>query len=166
VLVLEIKFDLVLYLITTMICSWSKFCLLVGLSAFPHVLSQQPSPLVPARILIYSATADYRHDSIPTAIQALKDKGSSINVVFDNSEDKTLFTDQGLAVYDALLFLDNTGEGSVPLTEQGNILTSMLQCSTIRERQPFRIIWTLAAFLLLYMRRLMVSETLHFTVGK
>jgi hypothetical protein len=111
-LVLEIK---VCYLITTM-GRWSKF--LVGLLAFPQVLSQQPSPPVPARILIYSATADYRHDSIPTAIQALKDKASSINVVFDNSEDKTLFTDQGLAVYDALLFLDNTGEGSVPLTEQ------------------------------------------------
>jgi hypothetical protein len=66
---------------------------------------------LPAHILIYSATLDFRHDSIPTAIQALKAGGSSINVQFDNTEDMTRFSDQGLAGYDALLFLDNTGEG-------------------------------------------------------
>ncbi|KII89758.1 hypothetical protein PLICRDRAFT_108461 [Plicaturopsis crispa FD-325 SS-3] len=65
-----------------------------------------------ARVLIYSATApgEFRHDSIPTAIQALNAKGPSLNVQFDNTEDKTRFNDEGLAVYDALLFLDNTGE--------------------------------------------------------
>jgi hypothetical protein len=86
---------------------WLHF--FTALWVFSYVLSAQSS--VPARILIYSATADYRHDSIPTAIQALKAQGPSINVVFDNSEDQSIFNDQGLAVYDALLFLDNTGEG-------------------------------------------------------
>lgn len=63
-----------------------------------------------ARILIYSATRDFRHDSIPTAIDALKGKGSSINVSFDNTEDQSQFTDDNLKQYDAVLFLDNTGE--------------------------------------------------------
>ncbi|TFK49891.1 class I glutamine amidotransferase-like protein [Heliocybe sulcata] len=63
-----------------------------------------------ARILIYSATRDFRHDSIPTAIDALKAKGSSISVSFDNTEDPTRFTDDVLKQYDAILFLDNTGE--------------------------------------------------------
>ncbi|KIK62521.1 hypothetical protein GYMLUDRAFT_260249 [Collybiopsis luxurians FD-317 M1] len=63
-----------------------------------------------AKILIYSATADFRHDSIPTAIQALQSKGPSIDVQFDNTEDMNQFSDQILAQYDALLFLDNTGE--------------------------------------------------------
>jgi hypothetical protein len=64
-----------------------------------------------ARGLIYSATADYRHDSIPTARDALIGRGGSINVQFDATEDKTRFTDIGLASYDVLVFLMNTGEG-------------------------------------------------------
>ena len=65
----------------------------------------------PARVLIYSATAEFRHDSIPTAIDALKRNGASANVNFDATEDQTLFTDEALSAYDALLFLSNTGEG-------------------------------------------------------
>ncbi|RDB26151.1 hypothetical protein Hypma_006872 [Hypsizygus marmoreus] len=65
---------------------------------------------VPARILIYSATEEFRHDSIPTAITVLKAKGASINVEFDSTEDKTRFTDTVLQSYDAILFLSNTGE--------------------------------------------------------
>ncbi|EIN09780.1 class I glutamine amidotransferase-like protein [Punctularia strigosozonata HHB-11173 SS5] len=62
------------------------------------------------RVLIYSATADFRHDSIPTAVQALQNTSESTNTLFDHTEDKTLFTDDNLANYDALLFLMNTGE--------------------------------------------------------
>ncbi|KAL0954650.1 hypothetical protein HGRIS_003602 [Hohenbuehelia grisea] len=63
-----------------------------------------------AHVLIYSATRGFRHDSIPTATQALKNAGSSINVKFDSTEDHSQFTDANLAQYDALLFLMNTGE--------------------------------------------------------
>nr|VWO99763.1 Epl1 protein (Extracellular small protein 1) [Ganoderma boninense] len=63
-----------------------------------------------ARILIYSATADFRHDSIPTAVDALVQLGPDSNIAFDRTEDKTWFTDDTLAQYDALLFLSNTGE--------------------------------------------------------
>src|SRR6266852_257176 len=66
----------------------------------------------PARGLIYSATADYRHDSIPVARDALTARGQSINVQFDATEDNTRFTNAGLASYDVLIFLMNTGEGS------------------------------------------------------
>lgn len=69
----------------------------------------QHQPL-PARVLIYSATAGFRHDSIPTAIAALKAKRTSINVEFDATEDRAQFTDTVLAGYDALLFLSTTGE--------------------------------------------------------
>ena len=66
----------------------------------------------PALGLIYSATADFRHDSIPTARDALIARGSTINLQFDATEDPTRFTDAGLAPYDLLLFLMNTGEGT------------------------------------------------------
>ncbi|KAF8072032.1 class I glutamine amidotransferase-like protein [Lyophyllum atratum] len=71
-------------------------------------MAQQQS--VPARILIYSATAGFRHDSIPTAIAALKAREASINVEFDATEDKAQFTDSILAGFDAVLFLSTTGE--------------------------------------------------------
>jgi hypothetical protein len=66
----------------------------------------------PARGLIYSATADFRHDSIPTARDALIARGQSIDLQFDATEDASRFTDAGLAPYDLLVFLMNTGEGA------------------------------------------------------
>ncbi|KIJ14284.1 hypothetical protein PAXINDRAFT_79565 [Paxillus involutus ATCC 200175] len=64
---------------------------------------------MPPRLLVYSATAGYRHDSIEPSIEALKAKASSINVEFDFTEDKSRFTDVNLAKYDAILFLNNSG---------------------------------------------------------
>lgn len=64
-----------------------------------------------SRALIYSATVDFRHDSIPTAIESLKAQGPSYNVQFDQTEDKTWFTDERLAQYDAVVFLSNSGQG-------------------------------------------------------
>ena len=67
--------------------------------------------------LIFSATADYRHDSIPTAIDALKAQASTYNIQFDNTEDATWFTDDRLAGYDVLVFLMNTGQGNAGQVE-------------------------------------------------
>jgi|HubBroStandDraft_3_1064219.scaffolds.fasta_scaffold533699_1 hypothetical protein len=63
-----------------------------------------------ARSLVYSATAYFRHDSIPTARDALIARGRSIDLQFDATEDPTRFTDAGLAPYDLLVFLMNTGK--------------------------------------------------------
>ena len=41
----------------------------------------------------------------------MKTNQSAIRAQFDNTEDQAQFNDQVLAQYDALLFLDNTGEG-------------------------------------------------------
>lgn len=64
-----------------------------------------------ARILLYTATADFRHDSIPTAIEALRNQSGQFNVQFDATEDKTKFTDDNLEMYDAIMFVSTTGEG-------------------------------------------------------
>ncbi|KAJ7592641.1 trehalose utilization-domain-containing protein [Mycena floridula] len=65
---------------------------------------------IPSRVLIYSYTDGFRHDSIPTATEALKKHGSTIGCNFDSTEDMTAFTDANLAQYDGLLFLSTTGE--------------------------------------------------------
>lgn len=62
------------------------------------------------KILIYSATAGYRHDSIPTAITALQNLGSQHGIQFDQTEERSKFEDTFLSQFDALLFLHNSGE--------------------------------------------------------
>ena len=54
-----------------------------------------------ANILLYTATADFRHDSIPTAIEALRNQSDSgiYNVRFDATEDKLTFSSENLANY-------------------------------------------------------------------
>ncbi|OCB84750.1 class I glutamine amidotransferase-like protein [Sanghuangporus baumii] len=93
----------------------SAFLLIVRLimasMTFRGAAAQQQST---AHILLYTATADFRHDSIPTAIQALQNQsvsnGGSFNVRFDATEDRTRFTDDTLAGYDAVMFVSTTGE--------------------------------------------------------
>ncbi|KAI0703803.1 class I glutamine amidotransferase-like protein [Cytidiella melzeri] len=65
---------------------------------------------ITATALIYSATADFRHDSIPTAIEALKAQGPAYNIRFNSTEDASWFNDDELSQYDLLVFLMNTGE--------------------------------------------------------
>ncbi|OBZ72689.1 hypothetical protein A0H81_07535 [Grifola frondosa] len=85
-------------------------CLLSLATITWSFMSQTSAQQTIARVLIYSATRDFRHDSIPTAIEALKAQGPAFNIQFDNTEDQTWFTDDRLKQYDALLFLSNTGE--------------------------------------------------------
>jgi len=63
-----------------------------------------------ANVLIYSATKEYRHDSIPTAVEALKSRSAGYNITFDNTEDLTWFREDRLGKYDAVVFLSTTGE--------------------------------------------------------
>ncbi|KDR78917.1 hypothetical protein GALMADRAFT_224169 [Galerina marginata CBS 339.88] len=63
-----------------------------------------------ARILIYSATRGFRHDSIPTAIDALKARGTTIDAEFVSTEDPSQFMDTILSGFDAIVFLSTTGE--------------------------------------------------------
>ncbi|KAH7341967.1 ThuA-like domain-containing protein [Rhizoctonia solani] len=65
---------------------------------------------VTPRVLIYSATAGYRHDSIPAATAALQQLGQQHGIAFDATEDRAQFNDNNLANYDAVLFLSNSEE--------------------------------------------------------
>ncbi|CAE6413221.1 hypothetical protein ACGC1H_002957 [Rhizoctonia solani] len=73
-------------------------------------LMVNPVAQVIPRILIYSATAGYRHDSIPAATAALQQLGRQHGIAFDATEDKSQFNDNNLANYDVILFLSNSEE--------------------------------------------------------
>jgi cytochrome c len=62
------------------------------------------------RVLIFSRTTGFRHDSIPDAIAAIRALGAQRGFQVDATEDPTAFTDAGLAAYGAVIFLSTTGD--------------------------------------------------------
>ncbi|MFZ3567137.1 ThuA domain-containing protein [Streptomyces sp. BH097] len=62
------------------------------------------------RVLVFSKTAGFRHDSIPEGIAALKELGAADRLAVDTTEDATAFTPGNLARYKAVVFLSTTGD--------------------------------------------------------
>lgn len=62
------------------------------------------------KMLVYTRTASFRHDSIPTAIEAIRQLGSANNFSVDATEDPTAFSDANLAQYAVVAFVSTTGE--------------------------------------------------------
>jgi uncharacterized protein len=63
----------------------------------------------PARLLVYSRTAGYRHDSIPAGISALRRLGETAGRAVDATEDPAALRDGGLARYAVVVFLSTSG---------------------------------------------------------
>jgi len=59
------------------------------------------------KVLIFSATNGYRHESIPAAVASLQRAGPAQNIFFIDTEDSTQFNDENLSQFDAILFLMN-----------------------------------------------------------
>ena len=70
------------------------------------------APLTPPirAILVFTKTEGFRHDSIPAAIQAVRDLGARNGFDVTPTEDDTVFSAAGLAPYDAVVFLLTTGD--------------------------------------------------------
>jgi type 1 glutamine amidotransferase len=64
----------------------------------------------PYKVLVFSKTAGFRHDSIPAAVAAIRTLGSRNNFVVDAVEDGAAFNDANLARYKAVVFLLTTGD--------------------------------------------------------
>ena len=62
------------------------------------------------RVLIFSKTAGFRHQSIPTGAKAIADLGTKHNFQTDHTEDAAAFTDDNLKRYAAVVFLSTTGD--------------------------------------------------------
>src|SRR5258707_14627468 len=73
------------------------------------LLAAAPTAGAPAptlRVLVFTKTAGFHHDSIPAAVAALRGAG----VPLDATEDAGAFTDANLARYDVVVFLLTTGD--------------------------------------------------------
>src|ERR671915_2379305 len=62
------------------------------------------------RVLVFSETAGFRHDSIPAGITAINELGTANGFAVDATEDSAAFNDANLAQYDAVVFLSTTGD--------------------------------------------------------
>jgi len=61
-------------------------------------------------VLVFSKTAGFRHDSIPTGIAAIQQLGAQNDFAVTATEDGAAFTDANLAQYDAVVWLSTTGD--------------------------------------------------------
>jgi type 1 glutamine amidotransferase len=61
-------------------------------------------------VLVFARTAGFHHDSIPAGIQAIRALGTQYNFDVDDTTDVAAFTDQSLARYRAVVFLNTTGD--------------------------------------------------------
>ena len=62
------------------------------------------------RVLIFSKTAAFAHDSIPAGIAAIKLLGTQNHWQVDSTTDDTMFRDDILSHYQAVIFLSTTGD--------------------------------------------------------
>lgn len=61
------------------------------------------------RVLVFTRTTGFRHDSIPAGIAAVQALGTEAGFSVDASEDPAVFSASGLAAYDAVVWLNTTG---------------------------------------------------------
>ncbi|MET8838110.1 lectin [Micromonospora sp. NPDC004540] len=64
----------------------------------------------PYDVLVFSKTAGFRHDAIPAGIQAVRDLGAANNFTVTATEDAAQFTTANLARFEAVVFLNTTGD--------------------------------------------------------
>jgi type 1 glutamine amidotransferase len=64
----------------------------------------------PGRVLVFSRTTGFRHDSIPDGIAAIRRLGNEHGFAVDATEDASVFADDTLAPYSAVVFLMTTGD--------------------------------------------------------
>ncbi|WP_433126391.1 ThuA domain-containing protein [Micromonospora sp. CA-240977] len=86
-----------------------------GLAALAVIACTTPaSPAsaadAPYDVLVFSKTAGFRHDAIPVGIQTIRDLGAANNFTVTATEDANAFTTSNLAQYEAVVFLNTTGD--------------------------------------------------------
>ncbi|WP_405801614.1 ThuA domain-containing protein [Streptomyces sp. NBC_01506] len=89
----------------------AAFALTLGLAASllaPATAAQAADPAY--KVLVFSKTAGFRHDSIPVGTQTIRDLGAANNFTVTATEDSNAFTPANLAGFQAVVFLSTTGD--------------------------------------------------------
>ncbi|MEU4215776.1 ThuA domain-containing protein [Actinoplanes sp. NPDC026623] len=78
---------------------------LVGTGATPAIAADAPYD-----VLVFSKTAGFRHDSIPAGVQLIRELGAANSFTVTATEDSGQFTAANLAQFEAVVFLNTTGD--------------------------------------------------------
>ena len=84
---------------------WPFALLLVAFSALAGPFDDQH-----VTVLVFTKTAGFRHDSIADGIAAIQALGRENGFAVEATKDTGRFTDEGLAPYRAVIFLNTTGD--------------------------------------------------------
>jgi type 1 glutamine amidotransferase len=84
-------------------------CLLAGMVAAATAAAAAHAEAA-GRVLIFTKTAGWRHDSIPTAVATLRRVSAEVGLVADHTEDAGAFTTANLARYRVVVFASTTGD--------------------------------------------------------
>ncbi|MFE7710197.1 ThuA domain-containing protein [Streptomyces sp. NPDC057486] len=76
----------------------------------PTTPAHAETPAPAFKVLVFSKTTGFRHDSIPDGIAAIQKLGQDDGFAVDSTEDSSKFTDENLAQYQAVVFLSTTGD--------------------------------------------------------
>src|SRR5919106_1643430 len=76
--------------------------------ALPSIATAAPKPKF--NVLVFSKTAGFRHDSIPTGVERIRQLGAANNFAVDATEDASEFRNNRLNEYDVVVFLSTTGD--------------------------------------------------------
>ena len=76
----------------------------------PVVATDPESAADPYSVLVFSKTAGFRHDSIAVGTQAIRDLGAANGFAVTATGDAAAFTTANLSRYDAVVFLNTTGD--------------------------------------------------------
>jgi type 1 glutamine amidotransferase len=69
------------------------------------------------RVLVYSGSTGFRHDSIPAAVEAMKKIGTKAGYEVDATEDPEVFSAEKLAPYKVIVFVSTTTDPKNPDSE-------------------------------------------------
>ncbi|MFI7454368.1 ThuA domain-containing protein [Nonomuraea sp. NPDC049714] len=82
----------------------------VAITVATTVIPAIPAQAAAFNVLVFSETAGFRHDSISTGIQAIRELGAANDFAVDATEDSNAFVAANLAQYKAVVFLNTTGD--------------------------------------------------------
>ncbi|MFC4589999.1 ThuA domain-containing protein [Sphaerisporangium corydalis] len=83
---------------------------LIAAATVIPAIAATPADAAAFKVLVFSKTAAFRHDSISAGVQAIRDLGSANDFSVDATEDASAFTSGNLAQYKAVVFLSTTGD--------------------------------------------------------
>ena len=81
-----------------------------GTQAKTSTLAKNPPSLIGAHVLVFSKTSGFRHESIPAGLIALQKLASERQFNLVATEDATQFSDENLRHFNAVIFLNTTGD--------------------------------------------------------